>query len=501
VHHTNDRILSRYRFRHIQIQKYLYSSLDEVERVHLHQQVGSTLEELYTGQDMAAIAPQLAHHFQEAQHTQKAIHYLQLAGQKAVQLSAYQEGVKHLTNALSLLMTQPESAERDEQELELQLSLGMAFMTYIPGPEWNRAYTRARELCRQTDKTSQLCHVLGELSIFHYVRCEHPLALELAEETYNLSQQDRDPRIAALGSWYLGLPLFATGNYTAARAHFAQVTAFYEPRQHHQFYVDFRGSDPGLSALAYDALCLWCLGYPEQAIRRSHKALNLAHELVHPFTLADVLCYAGCIFNIMVGNATAVQHNARQLIHIAQDTGFAGWLGTASVYWGEGAIMQGRFEEGIRRIEQGEKIERLSTHIWCYSAGILGALAWAYAQTGRLQLALHTIDEALIRVEQADERHWEANLRRLRAEILLIGGDEVKAEASLQQAIGIARQQRAKSWELRAVISLARLWHQQGKSEQARRRLAQIYNWFTEGHDTADLREAKTLLKQLNRQE
>ena len=223
--------------------------------------------------------------------------------------------------------------------------------------------------------------------------------------------------------------------------------------------------------------------------------------MAHPFTLADVLCYAGCIFNIMVRDAVAVQHNAQQLRDIAQDTGLAGWLVNANVYWGQGAIIQGQYQEGIRRIERAEAGARRSTHRWLYSSGVLGALGHAYAQTGQLPLALDTIDKALIFMEQADERHWEAELRRWRAEILLMGGDEVKAEASLQQAIGIARQQRAKSWELRAVIGLASLWHQQGKSDQARRRLAQIYNWFTEGHDTADLREAKTLLNKLNQQE
>ena len=497
VRRINGRLLSRYRFRHIQIQNYLYSSLDEVERVHLHEQIGTVVEKLYRDQEITGVAPQLARHFQEAQNSEKAIQYLHLAGRNAVQLSAYQEGVKHLTRALSLLMDRPDSPERAEQELELQLSLGLALMREMPGPERNRAYTRARELSWQTDKTSQLCLIMGELSVFHYVRSEYPLALELAEEAYNLAQQDQDPRIAAMGAWYIGLVLFATGNYSAARAHFAQTISFYEPSLHHQYYVDFRGSDPGLSALAYDALCLWCLGYADQAIKRSQEALAMARELGHPFSLVDVLCYAGCVFNIMIRDPVAVQDNAQQLSHLAQETGLTGWWGTADVCWGEAAAMQGKFHEGISHIEQGE-VERLSTHVWCYSTGVLGTLAMAYAKTGRLQLGLKTLDEALIRVEQSDERHWEAELRRLRGELLLMNGDEAKAEASLQQAIAIARRQRARSWELRAVISLARLWQKQGKEDQARRRLAQIYNWFTEGHDTADLQEAKALLDWLN---
>ena len=498
IQRTNGQLLSRYRFRHIQIQKYLYSSLDEVERVHLHEQVGTVLETLYADEErLTAVSLQLARHFQEAKITTKVIHYLHLAGKNAVQLSAYQEGVTHLTKALSLLMTLPVSSERAEQELELQLSMGVALMHEMPGPKRFKAYTRARELCRQLGKTSQLCRILGELSIFHYVRSEHLLALELAEEAYNLSQQDEDPRIAALGAWYLGLGLFATGNYTAARAHFAQTTSFYEPDLHHQFYVDFRGADPGLSALAYDALCLWCLGYPDQALKRSQDTLSLGHKLDHPFSLADVLCFAGCMFNIMIRDVAAAKDNAQQLIYLTQEIRLRGWLGAADVYWGEALTMQGQFQEGITRIEQGE-LKRLSTHVWCYSTGVRGALALAYANTGRLQLGLSTIDKALTRVEESDERHSEAELRRLQAELLLMNGDEAQAEASLQQSIVVARRQRAKSWELRAVISLARLWQKQGQHDQARRRLEQIYSWFTEGHNTADLREARTLLEKLN---
>ena len=199
----------------------------------------------------------------------------------------------------------------------------------------------------------------------------------------------------------------------------------------------------------------------------------------------------------MVRRPAEAQENAQQLIHLAQETGFNMWLGTANVYWGEAAAMQGKLQDGISHIEQG-KNERLSTHIWCYSTGVLGTLALIYAKTDRLQLGIETIEEALTRVEESDERHWEAELRRLRGELMLKAGDEARAEVSLQQAVATARQQRARSWELRAVISLARLWQKQGKQNQARQRLEQIYNWFTEGHDTADLREARTLLTELS---
>ena len=165
--------LSRYRFRHYLCQKYLYDKLDQVERAYLHEDVGDVLEEMYgdQAQETTAIAVQLARHFQEASITEKAVHYLQLAGEKAVQLSAYQEGTAHLMQGLALLMSLPESHERDELELTLQLSLGKA-VTGTPGPEWKNVYTRARELCLQPGKTSLLCRIVGELSLFPYVVAE-----------------------------------------------------------------------------------------------------------------------------------------------------------------------------------------------------------------------------------------------------------------------------------------------------------------------------------------
>ena len=270
--------LSRYRFRHILFQRYLYGGLDEVERAHLHQAVGTALEALYKDQieEMAAIAGQLARHFEEAGIADKAISYLCRAGEGAVQLSAYEEGIAHLTKGLALLVALPDLAtedqrlERAQQELALQLALGTAWVgRKAYGPQAESAYTRARELCQQLGETSHLCLVLGRLSISHYVRSEHQKARELAEEALSLAQRTQDPLHVALGHRYLGAILLCLGEYTTARAHFAQMISFYEPEQHHRALVSLRGSDSGTSALAYDALCLWCLGYPEQASRRS----------------------------------------------------------------------------------------------------------------------------------------------------------------------------------------------------------------------------------------
>jgi predicted ATPase len=505
IQRKDGQLLSCYRFRHILCQKYLYSSLDEVERVHLHELVGTALEELYGAHEETAavvdIAPQLARHFQEARITEKAIHYLHQAGEKAVQLFAYQEAIAHLTRGLALLMTLPDSPERAQQELALQLSLGIAWMD-TTAPEREKAYVRALELCRKMGQESQLSRVLGlgGLAMLYYVQAEHQKAHELAEEALSLAQQAKDPLFVALGHWYLGFIFFSLGEYTAARAHLEQIISFYEPQLHHQPLVSLCGVDAGLSALAYDACCLWCLGYPEQALKRSQKAQALARELAHPFSLADVLCYSGCLFHEMRRDAPALKGDAEELIRLAKEIGFTAWLATVTYHRGAALTMLGEVQEGMAQIREG-LAARQSRGVRCYLPGTLRSLAEAQAAAGQPEEGLTTLTEALALVEQTDERHWEAELYRLKGELLLAQGDEAEAEASLHNAIAVARQQRARSWELRAVMSLSRVWHShgsQGKKAEAHQMLAEIYNWFTEGFDTADLIEAKTLLEELS---
>jgi predicted ATPase len=500
IERLGSRRVSRYRFRNYLFQKYLYDSLDAVERAYLHEDVGNALEELYgdRASKAKAIAPQLARHYQEAGITDKAIRYLQQAGDRAVQLSAYQEGIAHLNKGLALIMALPDSLERAEQELMLQLALGIAWQGTkgARSSEVKQAYTRARELCHQTGKTSQLCRVLGEMAVFHYVGAEYQMARERAEETLDLAHRAGDPLLLALGHWYLGFIAFSLGEFTTARAHLEQTISFYEPQAHHLSFVVLGGKDAGLGALAYDACCLWCLGFPERALKRSQTTLALARELDHPFSLADVICFAGCKFHAMRRDADALKDNAEDLMRLANEK-VPGWGGTGTCFLGEALAMLGQIQEGIEQMREGLTAEQ-SIDVRCHFSGTFGSLAQAQAKAGQPEQGLITLADTLALVEETDERYWEAELHRLQAELLLMKDDNAGAEASLQKAIEVARRQKARSLELRATTNLARLWQKQDKTEEARQVLGRIYGWFTEGFDTPDLKEAKALLAELS---
>jgi predicted ATPase len=327
------------------------------------------------------------------------------------------------------------------------------------------------------------------------MRSEYQRALELAEEALSLAQGVKDPLHVALGHRYLGLVLYCLGEYTAAQDHLRQMISFYNPQRHHHSLVTLRGSDAGTSALGYDACCLWCLGYPEQALKRSGEVLALARQQGHPFSLADVLWYAGCMLSEMRRDAQALKDHAEELIGLENEK-VPSWRGAGNLGRGVALVMLGQVQEGIPLIRESMAGYQ-SKGVLAYLPGRLVFWAEAQAKSGHPEEGLVTVAEALAVVEETGERHSEAELYRLQGELLLSLGDDAEAEASLQKAVQVARRQSAKSWELRAATSLARLWQKQDRRREARKLLAQVYDWFTEGFDTRDLKEARALLDEL----
>ncbi len=490
---------SLYRFRHHLFQHYLYYNLDDMERTYLHEAVGQALEALY-GEQTEPVAVQLARHFEQAGLREKAVGYLLQAGKWAGRLSANEEAIGHFSRGLELLKTLPDRPERIHQELEFQIALGNALVAAkgYAAPEVGQTYRQARALCRQAyvGETSQLFPVLHGLHRFYLSRGELPTARELGEQILPLAQSQQDPLLLVPAQRLMGATLWFLGEFALAQAHLEEGLALYASQQH-PTYVQLYGQDEGVACLTHAACPLWFLGYPDQAAQKSREAIALAQKLAHPFSL----CYAlSCAVwpHLFRREARAVQERAEAAIALASEHGFATWLAMGAMHRGWALTEQGQGEEGIVQFHQGLAAWR-STGAELNRRYHLGLLAEVYTNRGQVKEGLAAVAEALVAVPTTD-RFWEAELHRLQGELLLeaeVRRKRDEVEACFGQAIEIARQQGARSLELRATVSLGRLWQSQGKREEARRMLAEIYGWFTEGFDTLDLKEARNLLEQL----
>jgi predicted ATPase len=491
--------LSRYRFRHILFQRYLYHNLDEAERVYLHQAVSQVLEQLYEGQ-LEEVAVELARHFQMAGLVAEAVDYLHQAGDRAVRLSAYQEAIAHYSRALELLESLPGPARYAHQELNLQLALGRAQIAVkgSAAPEVEHAFSRARELGQQLEDTPLLMIALGGLLTYYIVRGYHPQAYELAEQCLQLAQELEDPPLIIGAHLGLGQTSLFRGRLAQAQTQFEQAFALYNPGQSADL-VSHSGNevDPGVFAQRQLAWVKWLQGYPEQALVLVRQALALAQKIEHPFSIVGALAISSSVHRYRREKRSAKAW-AEKTIALSSDHGFVLWRLIGMIYRGWALAEQGQEEEGIEQIRQG---------LDAYSAAgartgrtnFLSLLAGVHLRLGQVSEGLAILEQSLNAVEQTGERYSEAELYRLKGELLRIGDAGVaEVERQFFKAINTARQQCAMSWELRAVVSLCRLWQAQGKKEEARQMLADIYGWFTEGFDTIDLIEAKVLLKELS---
>ena len=312
---------AHYLFKHALVQDTAYQSLLKSERQQLHQQIAQVLVERFP--DTAETQPELvAHHYTEAGLIEQAIPYWQQAGERAVDRSAYVEAISHLSKGLELLKTLPETVERLHQELNLQTPLGLAFMATkgYGAPEVGKAYTRARELCRQVGETPQLAPVLYGLWIFHLVRAELPTAYEAAEQLLRLGQNTQDPALIMEGHHGLGQISYFMGKFAAAREHVEQAIALYDSRQSSSPAIR-PVQDPGVMCRGYAAWSLWHLGYPDQALQRVHEAFALAQKLSHPFSFAFALHFALNLHQFRKEGQLA-QERAEALLAFSSEHGF-----------------------------------------------------------------------------------------------------------------------------------------------------------------------------------
>ncbi len=509
-----------YVFKHALTQEVAYNSLLIERRKQLHERAGQALESMFAGQ-LDDHLGELARQYSHSDNSTKAIEYLGRAGQQALQRSAYADAISSLTAAIDLLQklpdrperiqqesgealkTLPDMPERAQQELSLQITLGPALIATkgYAAPEVEKAYTRARELCQQVGETPLLFRVLFGLWAFYIVRAEHNTAYSLGAQLLNLAERQQNTTLLIEAHWALGACSFALGEATSARTHLERSIALYDPHEHRTLAFLY-GYDPGMSCQTIGAWVLWSLGYPDQALRMSQRSITLAEKLSHPFSLAYALGHAARLHQFR-REEHAILQRTEAAIALSTEQGFPFFLTQGVIFHGVVLAEQRSGLEGIAQIQRGIAAFR-ATGAELYQPYFLALLAEADGKADQVEEALAVLAEAVAVVCKTGEGFYEAELYRLKGELTLRsqvqrlkGNVEAEAERCFWQAIKVARKQSGKSLELRATTSLARLLERQGRRDEAHAMLAEIYNWFTEGFDTADLKDAKALLEEL----
>jgi len=474
-----------YIFKHALVQDAAYQSLLRRTRQQYHQQVAALLEARFP--ETVATAPEVvAHHYTEAGCAAQALPLWQQAGQRALQRSANLEAIEHLTKGLAVLATLPETTDCLQHELDLRVTLGPALIATkgYASPEVEHTFTRAWELCQRLGEPPQRFPVLYGLCAFYYVGGKHRQACDQAEQFLHLAQRQGETAPLVVAHRTLGVPLYCLGEVAQTREHFAQGVTLSDPQQDRTLAFRYV-QDPRVAVLVNDALALWMLGYPDQALQRSHEAYTRAEELAHPHTLAYAFAHLAMFHQFRQEQEVACRH-AKTATHVSREQGIPFWLGAALILQSWARATRQQPAEQIPSMHEGMAIYR-ATGAAMWLPYFLPLLADAYGAASQPDGGLRLLDEAHTIMDSTQERFYEAEVHRVQGELVL-------AQAADQHALDIARRQQARSWELRVAMSLARLWQQHGKRAEARALLAPVYGWFTEGFDTADLQEAKVLL-------
>ena len=491
--------LSAYSFKHALVQDTAYGTLLRNKRQPLHARIARALEEKFP--DIAANQPEvLAHHFTEADLTGNAVTYWRKAGQRAAERSAHAEAIAHLRKGLMLVDRVAEPAERARHELDLQLVLAPVLISTKSwsAPEVEQVYLRARELSRQAGDVAQLFTVSWGLWLVYQQRCEFKTARDLLDELFALARQSADPALLLQAHHAAWTTLLNLPDPTACRAHLETGLTLFRPAEYRAHKFLYGSHDAAVCNRYTAAAVLWPLGFPEQALATAREAVSMARELSHPFSLVLALVFAAMIYQHRREAEPAREH-AEAAIAVCAEHSIAPHLAAAgSILQGWAIAVRGEVVEGIAEVRHGLAAVQ-PTGVRIRRPYYLALLAEASAWAGEIEQGLTALAEAAAAVEETGERRWEAEIYRLIGELTVArrGGDKTEAEACFRRALDVAGRQSAKALELRATASLARLWRDQGKQQQAHDLLAPVYGWFTEGFDTPDLREARALLDAL----
>jgi predicted ATPase len=486
-----------YRFGHALHQDVVYARLPIGRRIRLHQQIGRRLETAYREQ-AREIAAELAVHFDRARDGGRAVQYRWQAAQNAMRRHGHREAIAHCTAGLEVLATLPQTPERTHHELALHMTLGPALITArgYATPEVEQTYTWALALCDALGDPPARFTVLLGLTAWHFVRGECTVVHELAAQLLQLAQCQNDPGLLVEAHAAMGTLLLFHGELTASWAHLEAGRTLYDPYQH-RAHVYIYGQDPGLVCFSQGVDNLWLRGYPDQAMERLHATMELSRGLAHPSILAYTMLIAALLHQRR-GDVDAVRKWADAAVILATEYAFPHWLALGTMYAGWALAAQGRVTEGMAQIQQGLAGYR--------GAGVgigvirwLGLLAEVYGRSGRATEGLTLLPEAFAALHNGHRNH-EAELYWIQGELLAQadGRHREEAEDSLHQALVAARRQQARSLELRAALSLGRLWQRQGTRAAAQDLVANVYGWFSEGFDSADLQTARVFLEGLH---
>jgi predicted ATPase len=488
--------VAAYDFSHDRIRDVAYAAVSPARRRWLHRRVAQALEMIQAG-DLDPVSGQIAVHYEQANLIERAIPYCQQAAEVAQRTYAHADAVNYLSKGLALLARLPVTAEHMRRELSLQLALGLSLSLVKGGAaqEVRMAYERAEALSVQVgDNYAHLVALCGQfVSIITAGQLQK--ARELAGQAFALAEQLENPRWLAETRGMLGVVLEHMGEWATSRAYLEQALARYNFQADDSLTL-FHDLPIQLTQRRNLAMVLWHLGYPDQALERMNETVALSQAIDHPNGLAHTLNYSARLHQHR-REAALTQTQAETAVALCKQYGLFASLADSMSLAGWALVQQGQGAEGIARIHAG-LVVRQTRGIQLHLPVFLALLAEIYGQVGQPEQGLRVVDEALAMVEATEEHFAEVDLYRLKGELLHIqgvAGDEI--ESCLQQAVAIARHQNAKSLELRAALSLARLWQQQSKRIQAHDLLAEIYGWFTEGFDTLDLQEAKALLDEL----
>ena len=486
-------IAGRYEFLHALYRQVLYERLAPTRRVRLHRRIGEWVEAAY-GSGAQDHAAELAVHFERG-HDPRAMGHLEAAARNAMRKHAYREATAVLGRALDLLAATPDGAERGRRELSLQMALGTSMLMTrgYAAPEVERAFTRARELTVHVDDTSERLFALAGLFRFFFGGARLASARDVSNQVLALVE-GQDPSLLAVAHSMAGLPLLSFGELAAARAHLEQAIARYDLERHRSIAPQ-HGDDPALTSLGFLSIALWFLGHPDQALARSLEGQALAAKLAAPYSTAFATSFR-CWVHVRRGEPDAARACCEALVALADEHGFGFFRAEADVFRGWSLAEEGQADAGIALIRDGLASHRAAgTEMGRPSH--LALLAEACARARRLDEGLAVLDEALATLAATGEHAYEAELHRLKGDLLCRqprrgrkdAAVERQAEASIRQAVAIARRQGAKALELRAVSALCRL----RPTAEARRLVADVAARFTEGLDTADLRAARAL--------